>query len=1242
MVDPQLATVLTVETNVPAPVNLPSEDLSSVDRQPSQDATVSLRICSEFTTYIAPVSIFSGRSKFTLIQDSAGQSFVFSVGDDKRLYCLQHENGANQAWQSYDITPGSTGASVVTFDSQQSPFTADNPSWLIVAAAVQTETQQELYTFTINANDFRPASINWAHRPFRSEHGPCVFDSVSCGGIDNDGNAVIVVGTEGNKDALAVHHTIPSSPDGTEPHPAAPPEPYETILDIQPGRFEAFGPGSFVLYRRGDATKSFGCTFDSVDNEYSVRIKLDGLGHVNSICSANSPNGECTDLFVAAQNGIGFYHYLHPDHAPEIILPSISVKQVAASEYGETISVLAVSEQNELYFIQGARKNIDSSDIAWTYSGLPIRSNVARVSAQFNIQAGGTELMYTTNAGNEINHLWRSPDSSLWNEAAIHILPALGAKQRVISYPAYVTRITVVNSKSHASVGGNYPCSLASDWTYVTVNERTWMLSKQPVTVVTDSFGCLEIVQKVGNALATPSYELSLSLYGSASITIQPTQRVITQLARYTTAESIQNAKTSDGRPIQFSNTANFGVAATTLSQFSSIVHTVDEKSSKQLLPDGPGSLTDSHTIAFTQEPDGNIRKSTDNWFENAAEVVVDFIGDIWEATKRVLKTGFKFALKAIGRVVSIVVSIESRIFSFVIKTVASALRSFAGFLKNALGIDITRFLDWFGYIFDVGKIKETQQVINQTICAGLTFSRHVFTASLPLIENLFEHARQVLQEFVPDHRFDDASTDRQDESALHKAFGFILDNPLVNLLMKLNPMPWLAKQASDIIGDDIKLPDLSGLFKVLEEAAVECAGQTTGTLGTMLEDIARKFSAVVSGRKGIWAALTEILGDAFWTLFDIIRVAVKAIWKIVPRIIEQIVVIITDPIKLPIVTDIWKAFLGDDVPLTLLNALTILPAFAANAFYGATHGKMPFAPDAIGDSRRFIPSERVVTDLFAQNTPKMFKGASTPAPEKSVGAADPAMSWASSKSSDQILGPQKARSLGSAQLSASAVPNVLPSEMSLTQFIDWVLSISRETFNMMVSLVCSWITPVYASQDLPGLAVPDNLDPNQPLLPWKDYRPPPRTLPQIIAGSILLIGIGVNMFVDVVVANYSVVAVTTRVVGFAFQATGTIMAFLRVDLGAVADIGVVLQYGVAPIADALAHPETDFLTLANASNAAVAVTGGAALVARILGRNNNVQGALTAITVSFGGCITNAAICFVIIVIHLSESSGQ
>ncbi len=81
MANPQLTPVLTVNTAVPAPVSVVQSD-SSLKVQASSHATVALKICSEFTSYTAPVTAFGGVSQLALVQDKDGQPMAFSIGND--------------------------------------------------------------------------------------------------------------------------------------------------------------------------------------------------------------------------------------------------------------------------------------------------------------------------------------------------------------------------------------------------------------------------------------------------------------------------------------------------------------------------------------------------------------------------------------------------------------------------------------------------------------------------------------------------------------------------------------------------------------------------------------------------------------------------------------------------------------------------------------------------------------------------------------------------------------------------------------------------------------------------------------------------------------------------------------------------------------------------------------------------------------------------------------------------------
>ena len=241
----------------------------------------------------------------------------------------------------------------------------------------------------------------------------------------------------------------------------------------------------------------------------------------------------------------------------------------------------------------------------------------------------------------------------------------------------------------------------------MTINKGTYALTDaQPTSVVTDSSGSVNIVQRIGDSIATPSYTVGIIKFGNATVSVDPTQRISTQLPKYNTTASLQNAMSTDGRPVKFPNTTNLDETASVLDKFRAVHDTVSNTNTTI-----SASAMSSSVDSFTLKENGTLVKDGGSWITDIVTDIEDFFGDVWEYIKSGLSTVFKFAIKILDRVVSIFVSITGKIFRFVLSTVAGAIRSFAGFLKSALGIDITGFLDWLGFIFDTSKLLETQAV---------------------------------------------------------------------------------------------------------------------------------------------------------------------------------------------------------------------------------------------------------------------------------------------------------------------------------------------------------------------------------------------------------------------------------------------------------------------------------------------------------------------------------------------------
>ena len=263
-------------------------------------------------------------------------------------------------------------------------------------------------------------------------------------------------------------------------------------------------------------------------------------------------------------------------------------------------------------------------------------------------------------------------------------------------------------------------------------------------------------------------------------------------------------------------------------------------------------------------------------------------------------------------------------------------------------------------------------QTVNKAIESGFDFVSYGFEALQPFIVHIFDNIKAQLEQWIPDSR---EAPSTGESNFLTKLIGFIFDNPIVRLLGQFNPLGWVLKQAGDIFGDEFQLPDLSGLFGVVIAALGKTFNEESKNIVRLLTDFMKKFTAVFDGKTNVFTAIGQLLGDAFWTLFDAIRIIVTNVVEVIPKIVSEFWKVLTSPIKLPIISTLWEVFLGSDTPLTFLNALTIIPSWVLNIYSGTKYGKMPFDSNVFGNPDRWFPSKDQVTTWLRPRSaaPKSF-----------------------------------------------------------------------------------------------------------------------------------------------------------------------------------------------------------------------------------------------------------------------------
>ena len=147
-----------------------------------------------------------------------------------------------------------------------------------------------------------------------------------------------------------------------------------------------------------------------------------------------------TDLLVASDGGLGFYNNRHIDEAPQLLLPGIAFKQVVSAEAvpnvkhltSTVLTIFAVSEHDELYFIEGIRP-FKTNIVRFQTSAIPIRVGVERISPQYNKKVNTAELIYVGNGQDEIWHLWKDPTTFEWREDNVAV-KSTGKIERYVIY----------------------------------------------------------------------------------------------------------------------------------------------------------------------------------------------------------------------------------------------------------------------------------------------------------------------------------------------------------------------------------------------------------------------------------------------------------------------------------------------------------------------------------------------------------------------------------------------------------------------------------------------------------------------------------------------------------------------------------------------------------------------------------------------------------------------------------------
>ena len=140
-----------------------------------------------------------------------------------------------------------------------------------------------------------------------------------------------------------------------------------------------------------------------------------------------------------------------------------------------------------------------------------------------------------------------------------------------------------------------------------------------------------------------------------------------------------------------------------------------------------------------------------------------------------------------------------------------------------------------------------------------------------------------------------------------------------MNFIMKFNPLPMVTEAFTESFGeefgDDFKVPNLREFAQRGAEALIRIFQKEIDVLLDLFErlwsrikDVARDHAKVLENLKGAFQ-------DVAHALFDCVENIVKGVWQFVTEIFELVVTFIEGIWKIPLLTDFFEWFTGQECP---------------------------------------------------------------------------------------------------------------------------------------------------------------------------------------------------------------------------------------------------------------------------------------------------------------------------------------
>ena len=570
---------------------------------------------------------------------------------------------------------------------------------------------------------------------------------------------------------------------------------------------------------------------------------------------------------------------------------------------------------------------------------------------------------------NSLSYLWQDPDTTLWKESDI---PLYDTKE-LLTFNCYITHVSLTYPDGRPVI--DQPVSVtASEWTHAEVNGSNHTLDPYtPVEVRTDVQGNVTIINKV-SSISTSRFYLSAEFI-EGEIEANPASKVEDGLKSIKSGEDLMNARKSDGSPLLDKSIGmeKAVAAAGAIQQLTTLSDSLPRGGPgyRARLKSRQGGPREIHECVadFRSKPPAyswgmsfsddavtyhspkafRMMRAQAAGMEGAqmlrgwGDAISVWIGDIIEALEKGLEKAFEFYVDVFESAAEFFINLGSRVVKFVIETAEQVFRVINWLLKEILGIDLEKVIEWLGFIFNWGDMVKTHDVFVNVSNQFMKYGSVKIGEVEKRVNSFFEDMKRQARKLGPIQDGDKGLQSEQDRLTEERspkardAAGFI-NTPSGNWA---NYQMLHGGVLEGMSGSSINSPFGGAIegFTVFYNDILQPTMTSIGdTLETLAGDIAKAFE---DGRLTANDIIRQLGADVVVGLIDAFQKITVGMVKLMSDLLDSITRMLNKEIHIPFLSALYERVVGR--PLSILSGFSLLVAIPSTVLYKIISGHAPF-----------------------------------------------------------------------------------------------------------------------------------------------------------------------------------------------------------------------------------------------------------------------------------------------------------